>query len=180
MKPEVKQDIKEWIKDILIAIVIAIIVIQFVKPTLVKESSMEPNFYENNYLFLSKQAYAFKEPRLGDVIVFESELKLDNGDNKLLIKRVIGLPGDVIDIKDEKVYLNGEKLEEDYIKENGTPGNIQGLVVPKGEIFVMGDNRRVSIDSRELGCISQDTIIGRVFFRLYPFKDFGIIHRISK
>lgn len=175
MKTEVKKEIFEWVKDIAIAVVIALIVVQFIKPTIVKESSMEPNFYENNYLFLSKQAYAFKEPKMGDVIVFESEMKMDNGDNKLLIKRVIGLPGDSIDVTEGKVYVNGNIIDEDYIKDPDTPGQINGLVVPEGELFVMGDNRRVSIDSRELGCIKQEKIVGKAFLRLYPFKDFGLI-----
>ena len=96
---------KEWIKDILIAIVIAVVVIQFIKPTIVKESSMEPNFYENDYLFVSKQSYRFSEPKRGDVVVFHSSLVQENGDEKLLIKRVIGLPGETIDISDGKVYI---------------------------------------------------------------------------
>ena len=94
---------KEWIKDIIIAIVIALIVVQFIKPTIVKQSSMEPNFYENDYLFVSKQSYTFGEPKRGDVVVVHSALLRENGDEKLLIKRVIGLPGDKIDISDGKV-----------------------------------------------------------------------------
>lgn len=170
---------KEWIKDIIIAAVIAIIVIQFVKPTIVKESSMEPNFYENDYLFISKMTYKFSEPRLGDVIVFHSSLTTANGDEKLLIKRVIGVEGDRIDIKDGETYVNGEKLEEAYTKDGVTNGSIDGLVVPEGEVFCMGDNRLVSIDSRtsEVGCIKVKNIVGRVFFRVYPFNKFGVIHR---
>ncbi|MDD4377043.1 MAG: signal peptidase I [Eubacteriales bacterium] len=166
---------KEWIKDILIALVIAIIVVQFIKPTIVKESSMQPNFYENDYLFLSKQSYTFSEPERGDVIVFHSDLKQDNGKEKLLIKRIIGLPGDEIDIKDGQVYINGELFEEDYIKEDYTWGEISDLVVPEGQLFVMGDNRRVSRDSRELGCIKEDDVVGKAVIRVYPFSEFGLI-----
>ena len=153
---------KEWIKDILIAIVIAIVVVQFIKPTIVKESSMEPNFYENDYLFVSKQSYTFGEPKRGDVVVFHSSLVQENGDEKLLIKRIVGLPGETIDISDGKVYTSGE---------------ISGLVVPEGEVFCMGDNRRVSIDSRsdDVGCIDIDDIVGKVVFRLYPFSEIGMI-----
>ena len=94
---------KEWIKDILFAVVIAVIVIQFVKPTIVKQSSMEPNFYENDYLFVSKQSYTlFGEPERGDVVVVHSSLVQENGEEKMLIKRVMkrqvpsgGLPADV-------------------------------------------------------------------------------------
>lgn len=168
---------KEWIKDIIIAIVIAVVVIQFIKPTIVKESSMEPNFYSNDYLFVSKQSYTFSEPKQGDVVVFHSELKQANGDEKLLIKRIIGLPGDTIDVKDEKVYINGVELVEDYIKDGYTTGEVDGLVVPEGQVFCMGDNRRVSIDSRypEVGCVKIDEIIGKVVLRVWPFSDFGLI-----
>ena len=168
---------KEWIKDIIIAIVIAIVVVQFIKPTIVKESSMEPNFYANDYLFVSKQSYTFSEPKQGDVVVFHSELKQDNGDEKLLIKRVIGLPGDTIDIKDDKVYINGVELAEDYTKDGYTTGEVEGLVVPEGKVFCMGDNRRVSIDSRypEVGCVEIDEIIGKVVLRVWPFSEFGLI-----
>ena len=168
---------KEWIKDILIAIVIAIVVVQFIKPTIVKESSMEPNFYENDYLFVSKQSYTFGEPKRGDVVVFHSSLVQENGDEKLLIKRIVGLPGETIDISDGKVYINGEELKEDYTKEGYTSGEISGLVVPEGEVFCMGDNRRVSIDSRsdDVGCIDIDDIVGKVVFRLSPFSEIGMI-----
>lgn len=168
---------KEWIKDIVIAIVIALIVVQFIKPTIVKESSMEPNFYENDYLFVSKQSYTFSEPKRGDVVVVHSSLLQENGDEKLLIKRIVGLPGDEIDIADGKVYINGEELTEDYTKEGYTNGEISGFVVPDGEVFCMGDNRRVSIDSRspEVGAIDVDEIVGKVVLRLYPFNKIGFI-----
>ncbi|MGF6376475.1 signal peptidase I [Clostridiales Family XIII bacterium PM5-7] len=168
---------KEWIKDIIIAVVIAVIVIQFIKPTIVKESSMEPNFYANDYVFVSKQSYTFSEPERGDVVVFHSELKQENGDEKLLIKRVIGVAGDTIDVKDDKVYLNGVELEEDYTKEEQTTGEVEGLVVPEGQVFCMGDNRRVSIDSRypEVGCVEIDEIVGKVVLRIWPFSEFGLI-----
>ncbi len=169
---------KEWIKDILFAVVIAVIVIQFIKPTVVKQSSMEPNFYENDYLFVSKQSYElFGEPHRGDVVVVHSSLVQDNGDEKMLIKRIIGLPGEVIDIKDGEVYIDGELLEEDYIKEDYTSGEIDGLVIPEGQVFCMGDNRRVSIDSRDasVGCVKIEDIVGKVVLRVYPFSQFGLI-----
>ncbi len=169
---------KEWIKDILFAVVIAVIVIQFIKPTVVKQSSMEPNFYENDYLFVSKQSYKlFGEPHRGDVVVVHSSLVQDNGDEKMLIKRIIGLPGEVIDIKDGEVYIDGELLEEDYIKEDYTSGEIDGLVIPEGQVFCMGDNRRVSIDSRDasVGCVKIEDIVGKVVLRVYPFSQFGLI-----
>ncbi|MCR5481264.1 MAG: signal peptidase I [Clostridia bacterium] len=161
----------EWVKDIVIAIIIAVLVMQFIKPTIVKESSMEPTLYANNYLFLSKQSYTFSEPERGDIVVFHTSLTTADGKEKLLIKRVIGLPGDEISISEGQVYINGEAINEPYIKDGFTPGYVEPLVVPEDSLFVMGDNRVVSIDSRSetVGCIKISAIVGKAFLRLYPF-----------
>lgn len=168
---------KEWIKDIAIALVIALVITQFVKPTIVKQSSMEPNFHDKDYLFVSKQAYRFKEPQRGDVVVFDSSLTDEDGNDKLLIKRIIGMPGEELDIIDEKVYINGVMLDETYTMDGTTYGDIQDLIIPEGEYFCMGDNRDVSIDSRDpaVGCVDEAQLVGRVFFRLFPFSGFGAV-----
>lgn len=171
---------KAWIRDIAIAVLIAFLVLQFVKPTIVKESSMQPTLYENNYIFLSKQAYGlFGEPEHGDIVVFHTDMKTETGKEKLLIKRIIGLPGDVIDLQNGKVYLNGEELSEDYILESETLPHDNGehFEVPEGVVFAMGDNRRVSIDSRykDVGFIPIDEIVGKAFVRLYPFNEIGLL-----
>ncbi len=166
---------KEWIRDIAIAVIIAVLILQFVKPTIVKESSMEPTFYENHYVFLSRQAYnLFGDPERGDIVVFDSDLPLDENTTKKLIKRIIGLPGDHVVVKDGCVYINEELLSEPYIKDGVTNGSVD-LVVPEGQLFCMGDNRLVSLDSRDerVGCVNQDRIVGKAVFRLYPFKLIG-------
>ena len=175
-KDSAKTILKEWIRDIAIAIVIAVLILQFIKPTIVNESSMEPTLYENHYIFLSKQAYTlFGDPQRGDIVVFHSDLTRADGAEKLLIKRVIGLPGDVISIMDGKVYIDGEELEEEYIKDGYTNGYIENLTVPAGYLFCMGDNRLVSIDSRDdrVGCIEESRIVGKAVFRLSPFSLIG-------
>lgn len=178
-RKEKKEKTIEWIKDIVIAVIIAVVIMQFVRPTIVKQSSMEPNFYDGHYLLLSKQEYGIlgHKPSYGQIVVFKSGMPDENGNDKLLIKRVIGTPGDTITIKNGKVYKNGAVLEEPYI--NGTddtymPYNDEGektFVVPEGKYFVMGDNREVSVDSRweEVGFVSEDAFVGRVILRLYPF-----------
>lgn len=170
---------KELLKDIAVAIVIALIIILFIKPTIIKESSMEPTLYANDYIFLSKQAYhLFGDPEYGDIIVFHSHIENKiSGGNKDLIKRIIGLPGDKIRISDGVVYRNGEALIENYTKDGYTTGEISELTVPEGKIFVMGDNRVVSLDSRseEVGCVNIDDILGKAVFRLYPFNKIGTL-----
>ncbi|MDD3349924.1 MAG: signal peptidase I [Eubacteriales bacterium] len=168
---------KEWIKDIAIALVVGLLILQLVKPTIVKEHSMLPTLNENDYIFLSKQSYRIHKPERGDIIVFHTDLLQANGDEKLLIKRIIGLPGDEIYISEGVVYLNGEKLEEDYTLDGYTASEMDALVVPEDELFVMGDNRQNSTDSREetIGCVDQDLIVGKAVFRLYPFKEIGTL-----
>ena len=167
------KNVLEWIKDILIAVVIAALILVFLKPIIVQQQSMEPNFHAGDYLLTSRQAYRFfGDPERGDVIVFRSELLDDEGNEKCLIKRVIGLPGDVVEIKSGYVYVNGEEIDEPYVKEQGISGEMDAVTVPENELFVMGDNRGVSEDSRSarVGTISEDTIVGKVFVRLYPFN----------
>ena len=171
--------ILEWLKDILIALVIAVVVLQFFKPTVVKQRSMEPNFYTNDYLFVSRQAYKLLggEPERGDVVVFRSDLTTEDGHSKLLIKRVIGLPGETVEIHDGKVYINGEIIDDSYTMDQFTNGALDGLVVPEDSVFCMGDNRTVSVDSRsdKVGCVPYDAIVGKVVFRLLPIKEIGVI-----
>lgn len=178
----------EWIRDIAIAAVIAFLVTLVIKPTVVKESSMEPNFYEDDYLFLNKLAYKFgSEPAKGDVIVFRTKFKDDKGKNKLYIKRVIGVPGDTINIENDKVYINGEEDEQSYTKDGLTPTGdgdspVNDLKVPEGKLFCMGDNRLVSIDSRnsKVGLINEKDIVGKAVFRLMPLSKIGLIKNVYK
>lgn len=170
-----------WIIDILIAVVIAFLITLVIRPTIVKETSMLPNFVENDYLFIYKLAYKAHQPTKGDVVIFKSDLKTDNGKRKLLIKRVIGLPGDKLVIRDGKVYINGKEDDQSYTESKVTNGELGTMdnpyVVPKGKIFCMGDNREVSIDSRdpEVGPVSESRLVGKVVFRVYRFSEFGRI-----
>ena len=132
---------------------------------------MQPTFYSNDYVVVSKQSYSiFGDIERGDVIVFRSSLLDENGDQKSLIKRVIGLPGDTIEIKNGYVILNGVTNQEDYLAEQGVSGEMEQITVDEGKIFVMGDNRAVSQDSRspEVGQVDQDTVIGKVVLRIFP------------
>lgn len=175
-----KSNLIEWIKDIIFAIILALIILIFFQPIIIKQSSMENNFIENDYVIVSRQSYKlFTDFKRGDVIVFESDLKTDKGKDKNLIKRVIGLPGDTIEIVDGSVYLNGEVLDEPYIKAQYMSGNLERITVEEGRLFVMGDNREVSLDSREIGTISEDSVVGRVVLRMFPIKKFRKIKRIN-
>ena len=167
------KNVLEWVKQIVIAVIIAAIILTFIKPIVVRQSSMEPTFYSGDYIFISKQAYRlFGEPERGDVIVFRTDMKDENNKDKNLIKRIIGLPGDTVEIIGGYVYLNGKLIDEPYLNEQGISGEMDEVTVPDGKLFVMGDNRGVSQDSRDVlvGCVDEQNILGKVFVRLYPFN----------
>ena len=166
---------KEFLRDAAIAVAIAAAVLVFIKPVIVSGDSMLRNLQDHNYLLLSRQAYTFGKPQHGQIVVFP--VKSDN--DKLYIKRVIGIPGDTISIRDGKVFINGKKQNQNYTNEHYTPGKIHDLKVPKGKIFVMGDNRAHSKDSRNelVGMQKIDNISGVVIFRIWPFSEFGSLKK---
>ena len=175
-KGSVKSEVMDWIKTIVPAVIAAFLILQVIQPTIVRNSSMQNTLIENDYLFVYKLAYKLGgEPKLGDIAVFHSTLTTETGSEKLLIKRVIGTPGDTLAIKDGQVYVNGEAIQEDYLKDGYTNGDIDETVIPEGMYFMMGDNRLGSMDSRDsrVGLISRDAFLGKAVFRLFPFSKFG-------
>lgn len=172
----------EFIMDILETVVfigsLFIVVYLFImQPNQVKGASMEPSFDSGDYIFTSKITYKFRAPQRGDVIVFKAP---SNPDIEY-IKRVIGLPGDKVMIRNSEVYVDGRQLQEGYISaktnlwEGGFSKEGEEITVPQGEIFVMGDNRPRSSDSREFGPVPISSIIGQVFYRYFPANKMGAI-----
>jgi signal peptidase I len=137
---------------------------------------MEPTFDNFHYLIIDRVSYDLAEPHRGDVIVFD----LPQNTSRALIKRVIGLPGDTVSIKGNEVTITndanpeGFTLAEPYLDPNNF-GGMSGMSVELGpdQFFVLGDNRKVSADSRIWGILPREDIVGRVFLRLYPFNDLG-------
>lgn len=137
------------------------------EPFFVKGSSMEPNYYSFDYLIVDKISYHFTDPQRGDVVVFHPPF-----DNKVYyIKRIIGLPGERVVIKDSKIFIyspenpQGKELKEPYLQEHYTSGS-KDITLGKDEYFVLGDNREISSDSRSWGPVKRERIIGKVIFHL--------------
>lgn len=140
--------------------------------SVVEGSSMEQTLFEGEHLIISDLFYT---PKRGDIVVCEDYTTILK---KPIVKRVIAIEGDhiVVNILGE-VYINGELTEEDYVFVDGVDFNpaIVDMIVPEGEIFVMGDHRNLSSDSREIGTVSVDSVLGKVMLRIYPFDRFGTV-----
>ncbi|MFA6532896.1 MAG: signal peptidase I [Patescibacteria group bacterium] len=176
------KSIIEFVMDILETVVFIgsmfIVVYLFIlTPNQVKGASMENTFHTGDYILTSRVTYKFRRLERGDVIVFKSPKNPDVE----YIKRIIGLPGDIITISDEVVKVNNNELVEKYIAaptnlwEGGCIKDNVPYTVPENYIFVMGDNRPRSSDSREFCAVTVESVIGDVFYRYYPANVMGVI-----
>jgi signal peptidase I len=165
----------EMAKIALISLVIILPIRYFlVKPFYVKGASMEPNFYDNEYLIIDEITYRFSDPQRGDIVVF----KYPKDPRQFFIKRVIGLPGETVKISDGIVHVTTIDGEVNVLNEEYLPGDIETRLPVSGygqldlgedEYYLLGDNRDQSLDSRVFGSIRRDYIIGRTWIRGWPF-----------
>lgn len=137
----------------------------------VESVSMEPTLHETQRLIVEKVSYYLHPPQRGDIVVFQ----MPSLGPTPLIKRVIGLPGEEIETRDGRVYINGQLLNEPYVHQNTYPG-IPPTHVPEGSVFVMGDNRPYSNDSRYFGPVPLSAIQGRACFRYWPLWQIGSLY----
>jgi signal peptidase I len=165
----------EFLKIVVIAAVIVVPIRYFLfQPFFVRGESMKPSFENGDYLIVDEISYRFNNPQRGDVVVF----KYPNDPSQRFIKRIIGLPGEVIDIKNGRVtvFKDGQKQtlnESEYLPADlSTQGSVH-VVLKKDEYFVMGDNRPFSYDSRRFGKVPRRYIIGKVALKISPFASFA-------
>lgn len=174
-----KKDLIELIKSVIIAAIAAFLIVTFIfRPVAVDGTSMFPTLHNTDRLIIEKVTYYFRKPTAGDVVVFNYPAN----PKEQFIKRVIAVGGDKIKIHDHKVYVNGKPLVEPYIFEKMNAmidKNYENEVsVPKGTIFVMGDNRNDSRDSRysDVGFVELKQLIGKAFIRIFPLNKIGGIN----
>lgn len=195
----VLKEIIEWIVVFATAfILVALLNTAVFATTQVRQTSMQDTLLEGQHLFVEKWSYAFGDPSRGDIIVFiEDEypknylervrlflrdvsdiLKpIEQKTNIRLVKRVIGIPGDEVDIRNGRVYVNGEELSELYMKGETHQREFSfPVTVPEGKYIVLGDNREVSKDSRTFGFIDRSQVEGKAVFRFWPFNKAGVLH----
>ncbi len=169
----------ELIKITVISLVIIMPIRYFlIQPFYVKGASMEPNFYDHEYLIIDEITYRFNEPKRGDIIVF----RYPRNPQEYFIKRIIGLPGEKIQIKDGQIIIyndehpEGMVLKEDYLASGTKTYSLNSDIITLGEneYYVLGDNRNSSKDSRSFGPVNKSFIVGRVLFRGWPFDRINI------
>ena len=156
--------IKEILPYVLIIIAVILIRAFIITPVRVDGASMDQTLEDGQILLLYKLANV----DYGDIVVLDEEKE-----GEIIIKRIIGMPGDTVSIRDNTIYVNGEEVEEDYAY--GETSDYEEITLDDDEYFILGDNRPISKDSRYFGPVKEDEIIGKVIFRLWPFNKFGTI-----
>ena len=163
---------RELVVTILPAVVMALLIQFFLaQSTIVFGQSMEPNLHQDQRLVVEKVSYRWHGPQRGDIVVLPDP----SGGPIPLIKRVVGLPCERVNIAAGRVYVDGAALDEPYLAQI-TTGEGRSWQVPPMQVFVMGDNRGDSRDSRYFGPVSIETLVGHAVFRLWPLDKFGIVH----
>lgn len=167
--------VRSWLRELLEAVLPALVIVLVVniflaQATRVEGQSMDPSLHDSERLIIEKISYRLRPPQRGDIVV----LRRPQRSVDPLIKRVIGLPGETVSIHDAMVYIDGDALVEPYL-DQPTWGSMAPVVVPEGHVFVMGDNRRSSNDSRAFGVVSLDDIVGRAWLRYWPPSEFGAV-----
>ena len=169
----IRELLKDSLKLILIVFVILFLMIYIVSVTQVVGSSMSPTLSDGEVLILNKFNYRIFDVKRGDII------SLDYEDTKYLIKRIIGLPGETVEIKNNELYINNTLYEEDYLPDDlvypdFSLSDLGYSVIPDDMYLVLGDNREDSLDSREIGLIKKEEINGKIVFRLWPINKISI------
>ncbi len=178
--------ILEFVQSIVLALSVFVLIYLFVaQPNQVNGSSMLPNFTDGEYLLTDKLTYMFSDPQRGDVVVFRAPASEACSENECeYIKRIIGVPGDKVMVKDQQVYLNGQLLNQNFLPADFVtdPGEYaqEGVevTVPEGQYLVFGDNRSHSRDGREFGPIEKSLIVGKAFFKYWPVSSLGLVPTI--
>lgn len=174
-EPEKKsawRELAEWVGILVGAYLVALVISTFIFQVIpVSGESMTPTLENGERMFVTKFTYAFREPEHREIVI----TRYPDSD-ALYVKRVIGLPGDTVEVKHGKVYLNGEALDESYIRDQEIRYEMDEVVVAEGEVFVLGDNRNDSKDSHSVGALPRDYLVGCAQCVIWPLDGIRSLH----
>lgn len=167
------KEVKDWVKTLCISFVIVLLIHQFVfNISIVQGHSMEPTLEDEERLFINKAVYWLGNPSRGDIVILKDPRPFPEG--QFLVKRIVGAPGDTIEIHENRLYVNGQLYDHPYTADAPiAQGEFGPIVVPNEFYFVLGDNRGSSTDSRDFGVIPKELIKGRADFILWPVTKMG-------
>ncbi|HBV98922.1 MAG: signal peptidase I [Peptococcaceae bacterium BICA1-7] len=162
-----KSTLREIVESLVIAVVLALLIRTFIlQPFYIPSGSMEPNLMIQDHIIVNKIGYRFWEPQRGDIVVF----KFPRDPSKDFVKRLIGQPGDKVEIRKSKLYINGNLVSENYLPAGLEFGSFGPAVIPENSYFMMGDNRNNSDDSRSWGVLPRENIIGKAVLTYWPLN----------
>lgn len=173
-QPSVARAAFSWLRDLALSVVIMIIVILFLyQPVKVEGTSMMPSLVNQERIFINKFVYRFADIQRGDTVVFQ----FPQDTSKSYIKRVIGMPGDTVEVREGQVYVNGKLLDEPYVPEElRDTKSCKPVTVEPDHYYVMGDHRNSSNDSRNWGTVRRNYIYGKAVFVYWPLDRLGLLH----
>ena len=175
-RPSALRGLVEWVLILAGALLVAFVVKTFLLQAFyIPSGSMEPTLEIQDRVLVNKLSYDLHDVNRGDIIVFRSPPGEESSSVKDLIKRVIALPGETVEARDGKIFIDGRQLEEPYIRDGVVTGPLEPRQIPPGQVWVMGDNRSNSKDSRFFGPIDQDLIVGRAFVRVWPLTTLSLL-----
>ena len=171
-KKSAGREILEWVISILVAIALALVIRTFIfEPIRVEGQSMQHTLENSEFMIVTKPEYLLGEPSRFDVVICRYPNRTEN-----FVKRLVGLPGDTVEMTGGYLYVNGQRYEEEYITDSNRPRETWAFTLEDGEYFVLGDNRDNSNDSHLIGPISKDMIVGHVRFVVWPLNKIRMIH----
>ncbi|CAN5122185.1 signal peptidase I [soil metagenome] len=174
--PSFARNLLEWAGILVGALVVALVVTKFlVQAFFIPSESMFPTLAIDDRVLVNKLSYELHEVNRGDLVVFERPPSEATSDIKDLIKRVVAVEGDTVGSEDGQLVVNGVAMDEPYVAEGAETSGVEIQTIPAGNVFVMGDNREDSRDSRFFGPLDEELIIGRAFVKVWPFTDLGLL-----